>query len=535
MSISRYTKHSFLLSLAIHIIFLIVLSLFLHPSKMPKMESIEASIALQLSGNVETIPLEERKPAPRPPKETVKPVMPPRDTLSLLAISKEASSKTSRGVLVTKKPQKQDDMGETIIKMGQDMRELQIGAGVSVKGRERILGGSGKGEEILPTAGVGRGLEVGEGSVGLGGGVGEITEGKGSVDFAMKKVERLAPFVQQRGSKQEGLSMVGKVGVADTDDVLANVTKDMMLDQTGFGVPELPKGEPGGIVVGRGKDIRGYLRFPRVDCSMTDREITAIFFSKAITNLIKWINSQTKIKVDINVEGGGIQLTDSNLFKSPVVFLLGMDSVFADEKTKAWIDWSALTIPPNLPEPKISSRLTDIERKRLREYLIDKGGLLVIDVLPKTVRGGEYSWSRRMKGELRTILPEYMIERIPNNHEIYHCYYELSGPPPGCSSYVSRSGTGFVYARESYLEGISIDGRLAVIYCQKGYSWVMSGYYFPPQSTFRLMTNIIVYSLTHSGISDKSRYAPQKEIQESAKEIPKKPPLIPQPTPSLRP
>ena len=89
------------------------------------------------------------------------------------------------------------------------------------------------------------------------------------------------------------------------------------------------------------------------------------------------------------------------------------------------------------------------------------------------------------------------------------------------------------WTRELYLEGIFIDGRLAVIYCMEGYAWMMN-YKLRP-SVFRLMTNIIVYALTHSGISDKSRYVPEKEIQEPTEEIPKKAPFIPQPTPNSRP
>jgi len=59
--------------------------------------------------------------------------------------------------------------------------------------------------------------------------------------------------------------------------------------------------------------------------------------------------------------------------------------------------------------------------------------------------------------------------------------------------------------------------------------------YLTTKAAFRFLTNVVVYGLTHSDISDKSKYVPEKEIQESAEEIPKKPPLIPQPTPNSRP
>jgi hypothetical protein len=419
--------------------------------------------------------------------------------------------------------------------MGQSIRELQIGAGVSVKGGEKILSGSGKGEERLPTVGVERGCvsEIGKVSVGLAGEAGRLAKGRSGVDLEMNKLERFNPVIPQRGKfgKQAGLSMIGDIGVADADDTLANVTKDMILDQTGFGVPELPKGEPGGVVIGRGKDIRGYLRFPRVDCSMLDRNIVETYFGKAMLNLMKWVNANTNIKVDMNVEGGGIQLTDAILFKSPVIFLLGHTGEISTGSglIHHWEYNSSYG-----QRIRVSSHLTDIERERLREYLVQKGGILVVDAWPRLNAipegAAEYPWSVRMKRELEGILPEYRFERIPNEHELYRSYYVLNGPPQWklCANY---------YKSSPYLEGIFINGRLAVIYSENGYSASMSEFskYWgesPLPSIFRLMTNVVVYGLTHSSISDKSRYVPEKEI---SGEIPTKPPIIPPPTPNLRP
>jgi len=551
---------SLMFSAIFHIALFIALSFFLPYNKFHS-DRREVDTYLEVSL---LPPAEEQQPVPRPSKGATKSVVSVKKSFPP-TIKKASPSKAPRGFLSAKKLASRGEMGETISKMGQGMfasrsgsrsnnppaplwkgeyaepdafglrRELPIGEGVSVKDGGEMLSGSGKGGEILPTVGVeGESVSsVGKDGVGLTDGMSGMAKGRDGVDLEMKRVERFKPVIPQRKKfgKQAGLSMLGDIGTADADDTLTNVANDMMLDRTGFGVPELPKGEPGGIVVGIGKDIRGYLRFPRVDCSMTDREITAIFFSKAITNLMKWINSQTNIKVDINVEGGGIQLTDSNLFKSPLVFLFGMDSLWATSTSK-WQDWSTFTVPLKLPHPRISNRLTEIERKRLRKYLIDKRGLLIIDVPPKTVRGEEYPWSRRMKRELKTILPEYRLEKIPNNHELYHSYYELGGPPPG----PSFSKPGFA-KYPTYLEGIFISGRLSVIYSEMWYAYamvesVMGDKYYPQSSTYRLIVNIIVYALTHDGISDNSRYVPEKGIPG---EIPKKPPFIPQATPSSRP
>ena len=523
---------SLMFSVLFHTALFIGLSFFLPYKFHSDRRKVDAHLEVSL------IPTSEQQPTQRLPKGEVKPATSVK--ASFPPIKKVSPSKAPRGFLSAQKPVSQSEIGEVVSKINQGMKDLQMNTGVSVKGGERILRESGKGEEILSTVDVKRGLEVGKGEVGLTNGVDELAKGRGGVKLEITKVEKFKPVSQQREtfSKQAGLSMLNDIGVADADDTLANVAKDMILDRTGFGVPELPKGEPGGVVIGRGKDIRGYLRFPRLDCSMVDRNLVERYFSLAIPHLMKWVNANTKIKIDMNVEGGGIQLTDTRLFDSPVIFLFGYDHIAVwgtEDRYTGKIRVNGWGPSPGFPSARASSRLTDIERKRLREYLIEKGGILVVDTRPRinTVNKEAYPWSRKMKNELRKILPEYHMRRIPNDHELYNCYYALGGPPPGAVTSLAYPGGWIIFAREPYLEGISINGRLAVIYCQEGYAGMMGKE--PRPSVFRLMTNIIVYALTHSKISDKSRYVPEKEIQKSAEEIPKKPPFIPQPTPNSRP
>jgi hypothetical protein len=278
--------------------------------------------------------------------------------------------------------------------------------------------------------------------------------------------------------------------------------------------------------------------------------VVLCFASKALPNLIKWLNANTNIKVDMNVEGGRVSPMDAALFKSPIVFLFGQDemiaSIFSPAEPSIWASYKTFTYPYPYPLPRALKHLTKMEKERIRKYLLEKGGILFIDTQPrlnaiakkgKWAPGQAFPWSMRMKQELREILPEYSLQRIPNEHQLFHCYYELDGAPPGYHfSYNSQ----FWHAKTPYLEGVFVDGHLAVIYSEMSYWSAMipipagggMGPYPIKPSVLRLMTNIIVYALTHSGISDKSRYVPEKEAQE---EIPTKPPIIPPPTPNLRP
>ena len=57
-------------------------------------------------------------------------------------------------------------------------------------------------------------------------------------------------------------SLVGAEGATNIEDTLSDVTEKIIL---GGGVPELPSGSPGAIVVGRGRDIMGRLNLVRFE------------------------------------------------------------------------------------------------------------------------------------------------------------------------------------------------------------------------------------------------------------------------------
>ena len=139
--------------------------------------------------------------------------------------------------------------------------------------------------------------------------------------------------------------------------------------------------------------------------------------------------------------------------------------------------------------------LSVAERENLRRYLVEKGGFLFVD--DSSRKEGEFYRSIRMM--LEEVLPAYAVEPIPDNHEIYSCFYHMGGAPVGMNS----------GSRPLALEGISINGRLAVLISQRGY-WDSftgrSGYYSP--GVMRFGTNMIVYAVTHGHISDHAAYSP---------------------------
>ncbi|MYG00123.1 DUF4159 domain-containing protein [Candidatus Poribacteria bacterium] len=301
--------------------------------------------------------------------------------------------------------------------------------------------------------------------------------------------------------RSPGLSMIDYVGA--TRDALESVVHKTPL---GFNdIPQLPKRVPGGVIIGRGRDIRGALRFARVRHSLSDWWID----SSSLNALTKWINEKTKIRVDMNVEGGSLKLTDANLYKTPIVFMTGHDPAFVRSRNLLGRQYGG---------GKMDSRFTETEAAGLRKYLVEKGGFLVFDDCG--VNAPAQAMTRLFISQMRYVMPEYQIERIDNKHEIYNNYYGMGGPPTGFNIFWwgARPPT------RNYLEGISVGEKLSVLIVRRDYMCAMetisvptrSGHYSP--GVYRFMTNVIVYALTHGAISNYSGYVPEEAL--TKKELP---------------
>ena len=110
--------------------------------------------------------------------------------------------------------------------------------------------------DALPIAGLRSNGGTTDGvSSGIGDGVGTGT-GRGAFGSG-------AGVTQGRGQNRAGLdSLVEGAGAANINVSLSDVTENMVL---GNGVPQLPKGSPGAIIQGRGKEIIGTLNLVRLD------------------------------------------------------------------------------------------------------------------------------------------------------------------------------------------------------------------------------------------------------------------------------
>ena len=160
-----------------------------------------------------------------------------------------------------------------------------------------------------------------------------------------------------------------------------------------------------------------------------------------------------------------IALSDQNLFFCPFLYLAGRYE---------FEPWSTM------------------EREALRRYLTFGGFLLAEDTVGARGSGFDAAFRREMK----QIFPRHELKRLPPDHTVFQSFYLVT--TVGGRQKVS-----------SYLEGIVIDNRTPVIYCENDLAgaWTMdsSGKFLHDclpggeaqrSAAFKLGINIIVYSLT---------------------------------------
>ena len=309
-----------------------------------------------------------------------------------------------------------------------------------------------------------------------------------------------------------GLTMVEEVGAVR--DALDGVIEGIVLGN--LEVPPLPRGEPGGQVVGRGRDIRGVLRFTRLRHDLSDWWADA----SSLNAWAKWLNERTEIKTDMNVEGGALKLTDANVMKSPILVMTGHNPALTKAKGVRALDTGRI-----LRSIK-SNQFSQLEAISLRRYLVEKEGFLIFDDCG--THAADQSMTRLFLTNMRHIMPEYHVGRIPNSHEIYHNFYQMGGPPIGFDIYHPGRTIGFFLTggrpaynlSRNFLEGIFIGNKLSVLVSRRDYMCAMESISLPSRrvhyspGVYRFMTNVAIYALTHGKISDYSGYVPEDKLEQ---------------------
>lgn len=254
----------------------------------------------------------------------------------------------------------------------------------------------------------------------------------------------------------------------------------------------LPRGQLGGILIGTEDNLRGHIRIIRLKHSLSDwwQDPTAL------PALMNWMDKHTEIRVDMSVAGGSLPITDPLILDAPLIVMTGHDKDITAGRGLA-------------RDGPLQERFTSEEHAALRRYIIDEGGMLFFDDC-----GFHGLFAHIVAEELQMIFPEYPLEIIPHEHEIYRIHYHLTKPPTGGDVFWGNENNAQP-TQFRFQKGITIDNRLAVVYNRKDYLCAMETAEIESRTMLRLrrspdvyrfMTNLLVYALKYGGNTDRSNY-----------------------------
>ena len=255
---------------------------------------------------------------------------------------------------------------------------------------------------------------------------------------------------------------------------------------------KIPKEKLGGVLEGTGTEIRGHIRLIRLKHSLSDwwQDPTAI------PALIKWLEDHTPIRADMDFAGGALRLTDPQIMDAPLIIMTGHDK--------------DITVGRGLArEGPLQTGFTSAERAALRKYIVEKGGMLFFDDC-----GFHGLFAHIVADELKQIFPEYPLEILPHEHELYSIHYSLPNPPTGGDVFWGNENNAQP-TQFRFQKGITIDDRLAVVYNRKDYLCAMETAEIESRTMLRLrrstdvyrfMSNLLIYALKYGGNTDRTGY-----------------------------
>jgi hypothetical protein len=233
------------------------------------------------------------------------------------------------------------------------------------------------------------------------------------------------------------------------------------------------------------KEIKGFLNLYQLQYRGTkmdeNGEPSWNVVPQALPALVEYAESKTKLDFLLK---GAIRLDDKLIMEVPIIYMMGSEGA------------------PNY---------STIEVKNLEKYLRN-GGFLFIDDGYAARWGAFNQKARKMVEDALGYDAEW--EKIPSNHWLFHCWEDFSGPPPG-EDQVRPNPNHPVKERYNYLEGIFLNGRLAVLLSSKGYCKAWGAWPRNPPSgggpldntrQLQFGLNVVVFACTQKGgIIDRNR------------------------------
>lgn len=199
--------------------------------------------------------------------------------------------------------------------------------------------------------------------------------------------------------------------------------------------------------------------FTRLKYNSGDWDVDQRMPANLITSLVDY----TTLRVD--PEEHVVALSDPAMLSAPFCYLAGHKAV----------------------------AFSDAERRNLERY-VRNGGFVFVDDCNHDIDG---LFAKSFENEIAAIFGPAALKKLPNDHPLYSSFFTFKGPP-ATSFELNGWGDDLIH---DYLKGITINGRLGLLYsnkdygCEWDYDWRNKR--FLAEDNTRFGVNIVMYALTN--------------------------------------
>lgn len=199
--------------------------------------------------------------------------------------------------------------------------------------------------------------------------------------------------------------------------------------------------------------------FTRIQYNSGDWNTDQRMPSNLLNSLVEYTN------IPIDPQERVVPLSSKTLFKSPFCYLSGHKLVeFAQD-----------------------------EGEHFKKY-VENGGFIFVDDCNHDIDG---LFAKSFERQMEQLFGADALQKIDNDHELYHCFFEFEEGPPTTSIELNGWGDDLVH---DYLKAILVNDKIGVLYSNKDYGcewdydfhnkrWLV-------EDNTKFAVNIVMYALT---------------------------------------
>ncbi|MES2374473.1 MAG: DUF4159 domain-containing protein [Bacteroidota bacterium] len=168
--------------------------------------------------------------------------------------------------------------------------------------------------------------------------------------------------------------------------------------------------------------------------------------------------------IPINTQEKVIDLGSNDIFNAPFCYLSGHKLVQFDTQ----------------------------EAVNFKKY-VQNGGFVFVDDCNHDVDG---LFAKSFETQMQSLFGAGALKKIPNNHELYNCFFKFEKGPPNTGFELNGWGDDLIH---DYLKAIEINGRIGVLYSNKDYGcewdYDFRNKRFLSEDNTKFSVNIVVYAM----------------------------------------